>query len=225
MKNFVLLIIILLTSLTAQAATTEGNRVLNQAILSNDTSAVKQTLQLQVDINAPSFNGLYAIHAAATPAVKDEILSILLENGANPNISNKYGQTALHIAVLANSTNKVKLLLNANAQTDGALNLAVSQREFDPVEMTQIILSSKNTDVNGRDRKGYTSLILAVLRFNPSLETVDLLLAAGADKELIHLNYKALDFAQGILNFYKKRSDSSLEVISEVQKIVERLTP
>ncbi len=181
------------TGFVANTKTTEGNRILNQAILANDVGAVKQTLQLKVDVNAPSEQGVYAIHAAAQPNVKEEILALLLSAGADPNVRDFNGQSALHISVKGKSLNKIKFLVSGGAQ------------------------------INERNRTGYPALLIAVLRFDPSAAMVRTLLDLGADQNIVHLNHTPLQFAQAMLNYFKTHSPENALAISEAEKIVAML--
>ncbi len=192
--NITVTLSILISTSLSFGATTEGNRILNQAILLNDTSAVEQTLQLRVDINAPAFNGIYAVHAAATPGVKDKILEIVLAKGANPNVHDYRGRTPLHIVSKTGSATKVKMLFNHGA------------------------------DLDLRDYNGYTPLMIAVLRFDPNPPLVKMLLDSGADKNIINLGrFTALDFATGMRDYFKKHSSENAEPYKDLDKIIAML--
>lgn len=74
--------------------------------------------QLRVDIDSTQTNsinlvdedGYSALMYACKNSDREEIVKILLKNGANPTLKNKYGQTALMIAVIHGHTETVRLL-------------------------------------------------------------------------------------------------------------------
>ena len=218
-------------SLVSNAKTSEGNNVLNRAIVLNDSSAVEQTLHLRIDVNSPDPQGNYAIHLAAGGKIKDKILEMLLKKGANPNIQDYRKQTPLQIAIRAHSAAKVKMLLNAGADPrilnymgDNALVIAVADRGNDPAEITRLILDSKKINVNETDHTGYTPLMLATLRMSPSLETVKILLKQGADKSIrIFDKYTALDFAEGMYDLFKSQGvqrNHELKALAEIKNLL-----
>lgn len=218
------------------AASTEGNRLLNQAIFANDVSAVKQTLTLKVDVNEKSEQGIYAIHAAMKPEIKDEILALVLSAKARPDVRNVYYQTPLHVAVAQGSVKKAQLLLAAgadvnlvNASKDSPLHLAAGGTGInsDPqisYELTRLILATGKVDFNLRNRHELTPLIASVLRYTPSARIAQALLDAGADPSVMGLGQnKALDFAASMLNFFKKNPSFGEGCIQEQEKIVQLL--
>lgn len=210
----------------------EGQRILNQAIMANDVSAVKQTLQLRFDINEKSEQGLYPIHVASKKAAKDEILELLLKAGANPNLQDSNGQTALHLALMENSTHKVELLLKAQANPsiadhrgNTALHFAAEKSSADVMKK---LTSSAQLKINLRNGRGYTALMLACLRFHPSPGSVEALLKVGADKTILQFErFTALDFAEGMLDYFKKYPDRFALEIAAQENIIKyfSLTP
>lgn len=230
MRNL-LFALLIATSIQTHATTSEGNRILNQAIQLNDVGAVEQTLQLRIDINAPGPGGLYALHLASDKTVKDKILAIILSHGANPNIQNTSGNSALHIAVKVGSLSKIKFLMDAGADPnilnyagEAPLHLAVTSPTIDSTKTTELLLESTKVMINQRNRRGYTPLMLAVLRFTPSPEIIEKLLTSGSDRYLVNLGrYTALDFAEGMLNHFKSNSTNSTQQITDLEKIVNML--
>ena len=62
------------------------------------------------DLNARDVRGDTALHTAASEGEREDVLRTLLELGANPEIKNKSGWTALDIAVSREETGKVEIL-------------------------------------------------------------------------------------------------------------------
>ncbi|XP_068518572.1 ankyrin repeat domain-containing protein 7-like, partial [Anas acuta] len=84
-------------------------------------------------------------------------VALLLEHGADPNVANHSGNTALHLAVHAASVSVAGILLQHNARIDAQnkmgytpLALAVS---FSRKEMVEFLLE-KGANVNARDCSG-----------------------------------------------------------------------
>ncbi len=122
------------------------------------------------------------------------IVQIILDQGADINISNEAGDSAIMIASASGSANVVQRLLNTGAMPDldnsngeTALMLAAQNGNADVVK---ILLDNKeeggvNFDFKNKD--GNTSLILAVQKTG-NVSVVEQLLAAGADPNLSNDN-------------------------------------
>ena len=111
----------------------------------------------------------------------------LLDRGANPNIKDDYGTTALMVASIKDRVEIVELLLNRGAvpdiqddDGDTALTLA---SEFGRTEIVRLLLD-RGADPNIRDRYGNTALIKASYRGHT--EIVRLLLDHGANPNIIN---------------------------------------
>jgi hypothetical protein len=87
---------------------------------------------------------------SAIASHKPEMVELLLANGANPNLKDSLGNPPLESAVAMGGNQMVRLLL------------------------------SKNADVNARNRLGDTPLITSVIASHPDLDSVTMLLNAGA---------------------------------------------
>jgi ankyrin repeat protein len=105
----------------------------------NNIQNVKKLLNAGCDINIrdPVIYQTPLILSCITN--KNEILKILLINGANPNLQDKNGMTALIIACLKNNYDAVKLLLKYNI------------------------------NINHQDKNGMTALMIACLNKNEAI--------------------------------------------------------
>jgi ankyrin repeat protein len=147
---------------------------------------IQQLIQNSPDlINAlPSVNDFTPLGDAARMG-QIKVATFLLDHGADINVAQRYGMTALHGATRAGNRAMVELLLsrgaNVNAK-DGldetALHLAL-ERNFPAVIET--LLAAK-ADVNAADRNGVTPLMLAAKNGNRKLAAA--MLALGADPNL-----------------------------------------
>jgi len=111
--------------------------------------------------------------------IKIEIVQILLDKGADPNLQDTRGDTALYLATEQNSLEVVQLLLdkraNPNLQNkygETALHIAVEEENAEIVKL----LLEKGANVDLQDRDGHTALSLATIRDDS--EMVQILLKA-----------------------------------------------
>jgi ankyrin repeat protein len=79
-----------------------------QAVIKGDLETVRKMIEFGSDINEAS-NGMTPLMFAARYN-NVEVIELLLVNGANPNIKNDKGFTALKYAQLSNATEAVALL-------------------------------------------------------------------------------------------------------------------
>ncbi|HEX4949648.1 MAG TPA: ankyrin repeat domain-containing protein, partial [Blastocatellia bacterium] len=131
-------------------------------------------------VNAQDADGTTPLMHAVVTAEAD-CVKLLLDQAADPNLSNKAGATALMWAV--NDLKKVQLLLARGANVN-----AVSKDEKSPLRMALSLpnsmavvqtLLAKGANVNQADKRGFTPLMMA--GFSGNLELIQLLLAKGAD--------------------------------------------
>lgn len=134
---------------------------------------------------------LHAINSGLS--LNFDIISLLLEGGANPNHCNKYGQTALITAVRRSSEHCLDGLLTVKDLIDHgcdlndcepstfgetALHLAISRGQD---RITETLVRS-GSNVNSRNQRGYSPLHR--LAREGKVDLVKLLIAAGADVTL-----------------------------------------
>ena len=147
---------------------------------------IQQLIQNSPDlINALPSNNEFTPLGDAARQGQIKVATFLLDHGADINVAQRYGMTALHVAARAGNRAMVELLLSRGADVnakDGAdrtaLHLAL-ERNFPAVAET--LLAAK-ADVNAGDKSGVTPLMLAVKNGNRKLATAMLVL--GADPNL-----------------------------------------
>lgn len=147
-----------------------------KAMLSKTSAAyldiAKQVVKANADVNREFAQGTI-LHMAI--GIGDpELVSLMLEHGAQVNAESQDGSTPLMLAVQQ--------------------SLAVEN-----TRMVEILLSQKGLNLNAQNRYGATALMLASganEKKKGSLEIVKLLVGKGADKEIRDINAKkALDYA------------------------------
>uniref|UniRef100_F6XP80 Uncharacterized protein n=2 Tax=Ciona intestinalis TaxID=7719 RepID=F6XP80_CIOIN len=148
---------------------------LNQAIAEQRIHQVRLLLSLNVN---PEFRDRKDHNR--TPFIKAACLScqdsgykiarILIKVGVNMNACDSNDRTALHYACEGGKCSLVKLLLNEDAielnrqdkQGHTPLMLAAMNGHLRASRMTVLRLVKFDVDIDIRDKKGYTSLLLAI---------------------------------------------------------------
>ena len=145
------------------------------------------------DSNLAGGGGDTALHWAARQNMHQAVDALIREAGANLNPTNERGETPLDVAALTGGVEAASILIlrgasrgvtdesdnpanGKNADGDAPLHLAVMAN--DPARIEQ--LAPLNPDVNIRNRRGETPLLLALRLKEAAAQTVDTLLAAGA---------------------------------------------
>lgn len=174
---FAVLAAMLGATATSQETSSEG---FYRAIRANDLSALSGMLTAGANVNAKDERGITPLMYAAWVGSSDAMTQ-LLDRGADPNLSNSSGSTALMLS--ATDIAKVRLLkargANVNAaSTRGRTALflaAMSDRSADTVRL----LISAGADVKAVDSLKMTILHAAAVGNDP--ETVRVLVDAGLD--------------------------------------------
>ncbi len=158
---------------------------------------IEKLIRHGADVNARIY-GLGGFADGETPlmwyAYRPEILRILLENGANPNIASNRGATALMHAAVKGYEASIKLLEAAGAKhdynKDDALLMSAG---YGTTQIVDALLEA-GANPNVRDRYGETPLMLFCQTH--SHEGIYKLVEAGADLNLEnHDGETALSFA------------------------------
>lgn len=116
-----------------------------------------------------------------------EVIEFLIDNGAPLDTHDVYGRTALYCAASEGAARSVKTLLARKADprkpTKGGHSPLYTACESNHEEIVKLLLTDANAkhDINKADlQEGLTPLMIAVL--SSHMETINLLLEAGADK-------------------------------------------
>ena len=162
------------------------------ALLSGDTSfdVVSCLLNHGADINAP-MNGKYTALMMACRSQHVRLVKFLLQQGANVQVKDKDGKTALHFACELTFTWKPAScdLLNCLTENGADIN-ALRKDNRTPLMVASscggvdqiTFLIKRGANVHLQDKNGDTALHHAARNMNNSLEIVCALTAAGASQ-------------------------------------------
>jgi len=139
-------------------------------------------------INYVDDNGTTPLHQAVCLG-DEEIVSLLLEKGADCNIQDNNGTSPLMIATCENNASIVQLLLKREAKVEfqtndekaTALHFAVD-RDNSKIVKSMLESPSKENFINLKEGVGKTALYIATVKKN--VELVEMLLNHGADANL-----------------------------------------
>lgn len=164
------------------------------AAQSGDLGSVKALLAAGADVNESTPEYGSALVLAAMNG-HEELALFLLEQGADPNMTDGYGVTPLHWAlqegisrlyampsrtdrfwIIPNSTSLVKALLARGADPNARM-----QRDFGPYDL-HLIARSRNNDIPQVRLGGATPMLLAAA--TGDIETIKMLLDAKADPNI-----------------------------------------
>jgi ankyrin repeat protein len=162
---------------------------LRQAAARGDTSQVRGLLMRGVNINSHNRDGSTALMFASASGHAETVRE-LLHLGAAVDINAHPGlhDTALYYAVLNDHPDVAALLLEAGADPNARMGgtyspIVIASREC-AVDMLRTLTSSAKTNVNVRDGRGNTPLMLALLSGSSPEQkaaSLELLVAHGGD--------------------------------------------
>lgn len=157
----------------------------------------------------------------------------LIKKGANPNIPDIDGQTALQTAVIYKEKGFIKLLLNTGASLEAPKNVscvnsirifteAVNQNDF---ELVQLLLQ-KGADVNkeGGTVSGITSTPLNIAALNQSLQIVKLLMQTGANPNIQSASNGFTALMAALKNPYKSADPEVIKLLVKSGMDVDKQT-
>lgn len=178
------------------------------AIRHNNLPVVKLLIEAGFDVNNNTRETLLCaiVHFSSQTSIPNEdILTYLLESGADPNVPPNGGigdedYPPFLMAILKNNFALVKKLFAAGGNVNqphfdhSPLQYAASNSSPEIVEF----LCSKGANVNYRvPNKNFTALIFAVIRKPISFEILEILCYYGADKTIqTYQGLTAMDYAQ-----------------------------
>ena len=208
-------------TLAQQHSADTSASALHWAAYDNDLGAVRRLLAEGADPNAMNRFGVTPLHEAATVG-NAEMLKAMLEAGGNANAAFGEGETVLMTAARAGNAESVRLLLAHGADVDAsenwhgqtALMWAAMENHADIVQLlidagaevqrastkhdwVKISYSEGNVPKT-RDLGGLTALQFAARE--GSIESVEKLLAAGADANATEPMYELTPLQLAIVN-------------------------
>jgi hypothetical protein len=182
---------------------------------------LKQLLQSGVNIDAQDSQGRTALMMSLVPNFRnnnvfnlmntsadnndEQITQFLIENGADLNIQNNRGDTALIFAIELSNKNAIELLIKKGANVNITNNKKENAIFYTPndenhtnvLEMMKLLIEA-NINVNQQDEQGETILMKLIRSGKPYAQTqyIQLLLDNGADPNLKNISgYNVLDQA------------------------------
>src|SRR6202044_2014909 len=141
---------------------------LRAATLGNDTETIRLLIDAGVDVNAGDLPGITPLMMAAGWHGNLRAVQMLLARGANVN---------------AVSRPVMGLPAKNGASEFGSLTALTMAAAFGPPEMISDLLAS-GSDVNARDVRGMTPIMLAVATDHQDPAVIKMLLEHGADPSL-----------------------------------------
>lgn len=184
----------LVKTLGIDVDTKDTNTMLHYAVGHGSIEAANELIKLGADIDNTNANFKTSLHYVIENNSNKllESVNLLLSKNANPNIQDKNGNTALHLAVInahnSKEYNKYIEVINAlikynanvnilNNKNQLALNISVANND---TEISNILINAKS-DVNNIDN-GYAPIHVAVKNNNISI--AETLLSNGANVDI-----------------------------------------
>lgn len=164
---------------------------LADAVIQKDTAQIETLLQSGLDINTQHpTSGTTVLMIASSYYYYDDMVRYLIENGANVNLQDNDGKTALLWAA-SNSLENAKILLENEAKVNIAANdgmtpfiqasLGVSSGKV-PIEMCELLRkhgANVNASLTRKNASGWTALHYASV--NGNIKLVKYLIKHGAN--------------------------------------------
>ncbi|XP_046462731.1 uncharacterized protein LOC124208913 [Daphnia pulex] len=192
-----------------------GDTPLFWAIRANKVEKVKILLERGADPTKLNNEGLTPFQVAVTQNKHSEILDLLLEDeDVDINDGGISGYTLLHWAMATSNVTVVDFLLSRGANPNvagqnGATPLHMAAYCADKTDVLDLILKTKQVDINRRDKNGQTALHYAVRGYR--VDNVGYLLENGANPAIrdengytpVHLVAAAVNKDSAILDLFR----------------------
>lgn len=165
--------------------TKDGDTALELAIFNGNLETAKTLIESgSSNVNSRDKYDRTPLHKAAAKFNNVAIVKSLLSQGADCNLKNDDGESALKIAIVNDNLETAKILIQIVENIDSqdkwgntALQLAVEKSSDDTGLIKSLLL--RGADVKIKNKNGVTALMHAVIKDN--LEVAQLLIDAGAD--------------------------------------------
>lgn len=171
---------------------------LHTAVVTDNLEVIKQHIKAVTDLNVrePSRKSSPLITAAA--AGKTEAAKLLIDAGADLNIQNADGSTALHTAAVFGNNEIAQLLIDAGSDlnaknNDGATALHVSAF-FGRLEIVKALIA-KGADTSVKNGRGHTALETVQAPFEAVQPVYDAI-SAGLKPLGVTLDYEQIKTAR-----------------------------
>lgn len=152
-----------------------------QAANQSNTAGVIDLLRRGMDVNTADAGGsTLTMIAARTNNV--QLLDFLIQNRANLNRRNRYGDTALMMAALGGHLAIAQRLIAAGAETSNAGWAPLHYAAYGGMNDVLLLLTKSGAALDARAPNGQTALMLAASLGH--LEAVRILIDADADMDL-----------------------------------------
>ena len=178
------------------------------AVFDADLARVKESISNGADISAIIDDRDVLSAAIVSDNTDQQIIKILLDSGANPNLRRNDGTTALYWAASSNDSELVRILIEAGARVDAeqpeeaytSLHQASEHGNFELVKL--LLKAGGEVVLNKFDYVSRTPLMWAIERGN--IEIAKALIEAGSDvnaHDESHIGNTALLIATRMENF------------------------
>lgn len=137
----------------------QGETLLHLVVRTGYRDLLEHLIKHGIPVNAQDKKKRTAMHRALEPD-KGDVLAVgtLLDHGADPNIRNEDGETALHLAIFHMSEETVSLLLassktNVNIADDEGVTPLMLAAEYSDLALIEKLLE-RRADKRARDKAG-----------------------------------------------------------------------
>lgn len=146
---------------------------LHTAVLVEAVESVSELLKYKASVNKADMHGDTSLHMV-TKSGNLQITRLLMDNKANPSLSNNDKMTPLGLAVHRGQKEFIKLLVNTykvdiNQESKEGISPAHVGIVFQTLEFIEEFLDTYNIDINRIDNKGRSLLKLAAQYERPSV--------------------------------------------------------